>query len=92
MSTAFLFLFWLMPRPKLQGWSDPVDNPKTLLTIILATNMERDLPALAHTLSPKRGFLPFESSGCFMRIQQSSRGCIPKRWERFTFSRGRRLG
>jgi hypothetical protein len=23
-----------------------------------------------------------------MRIHQSSRGCIPKRWERFTFSLG----
>jgi hypothetical protein len=31
---------------------------------------------------------PLESSGYFMRIHQSSPGCIPKRWERFTFSRG----
>jgi hypothetical protein len=44
--------------------------------------------ALTHSLSPLRGFLPLESSGCFMRIYHSSRGCIPKRWERFHLRQG----
>jgi hypothetical protein len=35
---------------------------------------------------------PLESSGCFMRIHQSSRGYNSKRWEHITFSAGEKAG
>jgi hypothetical protein len=44
------------------------------------------LTALIPAFSPQEKENLLESSGCFMRIHQSSRRSIPKRRERFTFS------
>jgi hypothetical protein len=54
--------------------------------------LEKELPALIPAFCAMEKENILESSGCSMRIHQSSPGCIPKRWERFTFSLGEKAG
>jgi hypothetical protein len=65
--------------------SSPLERFKLNCCQLVGKGIARPHPGLL----PLEKENPFESSGCFMRIHQSSRGCFPKGWERFTFSLGR---
>jgi len=84
------FLIWLAPnailRPSKTNPSlhDDLDFNKRWWKVISARLktlkqycshlIGKELPALTHTLSPRRGFLRLESAGCFMRITNPAVG------------------